>query len=437
LTTAAPAVLRVNPLTDPSTSSANEKWYVVFGTGPTHIDGSSSQTAKMFVVDLKAGPSYTAINQTSGTVGGTTCSLASPCIATNTSAGNDAVSVFSTGQTGASMGHAITVDYQLDYRVDTIYAGSISCNGGTPSPCNGSNPVWRGAMYRLTTNGGNPDPDTWGLSGSPSKLISTFAYTTPQATTCANSSPCYVGPVLSGPAAAIDDAQNLWIYFGTGRFYSNADKTTTNMQHLFGVKDCIISGTCTNESVERNALVNVSSVVVCTVCSGNQVTGLTGVSQFDGTTSTSLVGSITAKDGWFTTLPASGERSLSGPQILGGNVFFTTFVPTNDICASTGQGNLYALYYKTGTAYKDSAIGTTPSGSDVLVNRSIALDVGLPSQMAIQIGTAGSGSLGSSSGAGSIGRVTGFIQSSSGVLGQLAIKTALSPWSRMLAWRDR
>jgi type IV pilus assembly protein PilY1 len=437
LTTAAPAVLRVNPLTDTSTSSANEKWYVVFGTGPTHIDGSSGQTAKMFVVDLKAGPVYTAINQTSGTVSGATCSLASPCIAANTGSSSDEVRVFSTGQTGSSMGNAITVDYQLDYRVDTVYAGTISCNGGTPSPCNGSNPIWRGAMYRLTTNGGDPNPDTWGLSGAPTKLISTFAYTTSQATTCANASPCYVGPVISTPAAALDDAQNLWIYFGTGRFYSNNDKTTTDRQHLFGVKDCIISGTCSDQNVERNALVNVSSIVVCTICSGaNQVTGLAGITQFDGDPSTSLVGSITTRDGWFTTLPTSGERNFSGPQLLAGNVFSTTFVPTQDICASTGEGNLYALYYKTGTAYKDSVIGTTPSGSETLVNRSIDLGAGVPSQMAMQIGAQGSGAAGTSSGSGSIGRVTGFIQSSSGVLGQLAIKPSLSPWSRILAWRD-
>src|SRR5438445_2901190 len=263
------------------------------------------------------------------------------------------------------MGNAITVDYQLDYRVDTVYAGTISCNGGTPSPCNGSNPIWRGAMYRLTTNGGNPDPDTWGLSGAPTKVISTFAYTTSQATTCANASPCYVGPAISTPAAAIDDAQNLWLYFGTGRFYSNNDKTTTDRQHLFGVKDCIISGTCSDQSVERNALVNVSSVVVCTICAGNnQATGLTGATQVDGNPSTSLVGSISTKDGWFMTLPIVGERNFSGPQLLGGNVFSTTFVPTDDICASTGEGNLYALYYKTGTAYKDTGIGTTQSGSE-------------------------------------------------------------------------
>src|SRR5207245_2222495 len=83
LTTAAPAVLRVNPSTDSKTSSTNEKWYVVFGTGPTHHDAFSTQTAQMFVVDLKQGPTYTDINKTSGTSGTTSCSTTNPCIASN------------------------------------------------------------------------------------------------------------------------------------------------------------------------------------------------------------------------------------------------------------------------------------------------------------------------------------------------------------------
>ena len=169
-----------------------------------------------------------------------------------------------------------------------------------------------------------------------------------------------------------------------------------DLQHFFGIKDCIINGSCSDQSTQRNDLVNVSSVAVCTVCSGNQVTG------------------------------------LSGGKLLGGSVFFTTFAPTDDICAATGQGYLYALYYLTGTAYTAAVIGTTPSGSDVVINRSIALDAGLPSEMAIQIGAPGTGA----TGAGSIAGMTGFVQSSSGVLSPIGVSPALLHWSRILVWRD-
>ncbi len=85
LTTAAPAVLRANPTTDAKTSSTNEKWYVAFGTGPTHHDAFSTQTAQVFVVDLKLGPTYVDINRSTGNKGkgkgaGQPCPTSLPCI---------------------------------------------------------------------------------------------------------------------------------------------------------------------------------------------------------------------------------------------------------------------------------------------------------------------------------------------------------------------
>src|SRR5881628_3444657 len=118
LTTADPGIVRVNPSTDAKTSGTNERWFVVFGTGPTHYDAFSTQTAQFFVVDLKLGPAYSAINKTSGKAGDFTCSTPSPpCIAANTSGGSGAVRAFSTGQAGAFMADAVTLDVDLDFRV--------------------------------------------------------------------------------------------------------------------------------------------------------------------------------------------------------------------------------------------------------------------------------------------------------------------------------
>jgi len=143
---------------------------------------------------------------------------------------------------------------------------------------------------------------------------------------------------------------------------------------------------------------------------------------------------VANKQGWFVIFPVAGERDLSSPTILGGTVFFTTFIPVNDICTASGDGNLYALFYLTGSAYKQSTIGTTSGGANVA--KSISLGTGLPSQMAVQIGAQGSGSSGASSSAGCAGRVTGYIQASTGVLGSLCGTPALSVWSRMVSWRD-
>src|SRR3989449_11253870 len=74
-----------------------------------------------------------------------------------------AVRSFDTVLTGGLMVDSVTIDYNLDFRVDSVYGGYGVCNGTTTSSgCGGSNPIWIGAMLRLTTNGGEPHPDNWG-----------------------------------------------------------------------------------------------------------------------------------------------------------------------------------------------------------------------------------------------------------------------------------
>jgi hypothetical protein len=60
----------------------------------------------------------------------------------------------------------------------------------------------------------------------------------------------------------------------------------------------------------------------------------------------------------------------------------------------------------------------------------------MPSEIGLQMGRQGTGALGSSSNAGSSGRLTGFIQGNPGGIQQLGMRPALAPWSRIIAWRD-
>src|SRR5438093_1621142 len=242
LTTAEPSILRVNPSTDTMTSSTNEKWYVVFGTGPTHLDGFSTQNGQIYVVDLKLGPTYTDINNSTLTSHGnggkhlTPCTTSLPCINSDTLAASDAIREYDTGQTGSFMADAVTIDYNLDFRVDAVYAGSVICRGSTTNNgCQGSNPVWKGAMWRLTTNGGDINPDTWGMTSSgsqvPSSLISALGSSSCSSAGSAFPAGCRVGPILTAPALTFDDAHNVWLFFGTGRLLAAPDKVNTDNQH--------------------------------------------------------------------------------------------------------------------------------------------------------------------------------------------------------------
>lgn len=450
-TTSVPAVLRVNPAADAQTSSTNEKWYVVFGSGPSTYSGvanAQSASAKLFVVDLKQGPMYKAMNQTSGTVNGHTCGTipspnGSPCIAADTSGMTKQVRSFDTGQHYAFMGDIVTLDNGLDFRVDVIYVGAVICNGSVPSTdCVASGaPTWKGAMYRLTTNNGNTDPSTWGsgASGTPTIVVSSFANGSAPIPICSSGSPCHVGPITAAPALTVDTNSNLWIFFGTGRFYSTLDTSNTDIQHFFGVKDSFITQGSPAQTTERNNLYNVSNVTVCTTCASSANVSYNGGSSFTAgfdTGANNLVGNIQNDDGWFMALPAVGERSLSLGTLLGGSVYFTTFVPSSDICSGSGTGYLYGLYYLTGTPSPTSALVITPVGSNSIGGRSLSVGSGVAAHMAPHIGGAGAGQSGTASNNGCNGRVTGFIQTSNGVLKQVCSPTSSSIWSRMIAWRD-
>jgi len=403
LSTSYPAVVRVNPASSGKIDNTNAKWVLLVGSGPTGYDGNSAQTAKLFAVDLAAGP-------------------------INPSTGISQVTSFATADPNAFMGDTISLDVDLDFRGDALYAGNTRSTG--------SSPAWAGKLYRLATGGGSPTLTSWGIASgterAPTVLLASFPFS---ATT-------QVGPITTAPTVTIDDSRALWVFFGTGRFFSVADKTNTDAQYFFGVKDPVVTGGCIESTVtscERPDLVNVSSAAVCTICSGAQVTGVTGVTTLLGSATTTLQGLIQSKHGWYTTLPVAGERTVVSPTLIGGTVFFPTYVPSDDICTASGAGYLYALFYLTGSAYKEPIIGTQAVGADTLSSRSISLGTsGLASQMAVHIGAQGTGSsgsgFGSGGGAGCQGQLTGFIQSSTGTLSQLCTRPALSVWSHWISW---
>ena len=416
LTTAYPAIARVNPTSDSSTNKTNEKWFAIFGSGPNGYQADLPvpplpglpQTAKLYTVDLVSGPGVANMN----------------------------VTTILTGSWRSFMGHVITVDKDLDYRADVAYAGRTIHDGALP---------WRGKLYRLTIGcGAAPcSPTTWGIANganrTPTEVIDSFF----DAGVGAN---VEVGPITAAPTATVDDSNKLWVFFGTGRYLGNADKVDNNEQRLYGIKDSVLSGVCTETSTTScydNDLVDATNAVVCLVCTGgtNQVTDPTNasVTTVNGTGTTSMVGLVQSKDGWRVTLPAgtgtnSAERSVVNPTLIGGTVFFPTFVPENDFCASNGASYLYALFYKTGTAAMTPVVGTATAGSNVNITTKISLGIGMASSMSVQIGSQGSGAQGMGGGGGGCsGGMTGAIQQSTGATTKPCL-SAGDYYSKYVSW---
>ena len=385
LTTSTPTVVRMNPTSDAITSKVNEKWYAVFGSGPNSYQGDlpapPTQSAALYTVDLAAGPGIGNINVTRMPVG--------------------ILRSFMTG--------LISADKDLDFRTDVVYAGRTMHDGSLP---------WRGKMYRLTMGCTAAPclPTSWGIAGGggtrvPTEMIDTF--NDPLLGTVE------LGPVTAAPTWTIDDSSQVWVFFGTGRYIGNSDKVDNSFQRLYGMKDKVVNGICaqTNQtSCWTNDLVNVTNAVVCIVCSGstNQVTDPTnsGVTTFNGTGTTSMVGLVASKDGWRVSLPGpvsvtnagivtnfSAERAVVVPALFGGTVFFPTFAPTSDFCGSDGASYLYALFYKTGTASTSPVIGTATSGSNTNVTTKVSLGVGMASALSVHFGYEGGGGGGTGPGA--------------------------------------
>ncbi|MGE3977031.1 MAG: pilus assembly protein [Nitrospira sp.] len=384
LTTSTPTVVRTNPTGDAITSKVNEKWYVVFGSGPNSYQGDlptpPTQSAALYTVDLAAGPGIGNVNVTRMPVG-----------------------TFRSFMTGL-----ISADKDLDFRTDVVYAGRTMHDGSLP---------WRGKMYRLTVGCAAAPclPISWGIASGgnrvPTEMIDTF--NDPLLGTVE------LGPVTAAPTWTIDDSNQVWVFFGTGRYIGNSDKVDNAIQRLYGMKDKVVNGFCTQTnqlSCWTNDLVDATNAVVCIVCSGstNQVTDPTntGVTTFNGTGTTSMVGLVASKDGWRVTLPGpvsitnggivtnySAERSVVIPALFGGTIFFPTFTPTSDFCASDGASYLYALFYKTGTASASPVIGTSTSGSNTNVTTKVSLGVGMASALSVHFGYEGGGGGGTGPGA--------------------------------------
>jgi type IV pilus assembly protein PilY1 len=385
LTTSYPTVARMNLSSDGNTTHTNSKWFMVFGSGAHGYDGRAASVAKMFAVELGA-PLGTAPTVRKLPVGSFSSFMADP----------------------------ITLDRDLDFRSDAVYVGR------TTDPTSSGIGYWTGKMYRLTMGACAAAPcstSTWGIASGtnrvPTEMLATF-----------NTGAGWrnLGPMTSSATVTLDDAGEVWVFFGTGRFLSMADKTDTSTQYLLGLKDSVLRpGGCAQTSItscSEDNLLDVSNVQICVTCAAgsNQVNGIAGT-----TTYPALISLVKSMDGWVTNLPASGERSIVPPTIIAGAVLFPTFIPATDICVVGGNSNLYALFYKTGSAYSEPIIGVDAAGHS---QRSMSLGEGLASSVAIQIGAAPTG-------------VAGFYQTSINTIGKITPKTPLSAWSEYISWVSR
>ncbi|NTV49686.1 MAG: pilus assembly protein PilY [Geobacteraceae bacterium] len=333
-TTSGPAIVRIstkNPLADnygSADTTKNGRWFAVFATGPSGpIDTSSHQfmgrsdnELKVYVVDIHP-------DMSGGWVKGTNYWVLPSGIA-NAFASDLTDSVIDVDRWNSS-----STSYYSD---DAVYIGYTRPKAST-------NPVeWAdGGVLRLLTND-SLNPSDWSLS----TMIDG------------------VGPVTSSPTKLQDrKSGKTWVFFGTGRYFYKTSSGTDdpdNQRYIMGIMDTCYDGVANTMNAGYKKVSNVWTKQGCGVTAAATL----GLSDLQNQSSTIISTLPSAKKGWYIALDPSGDYALGAQMTtsaykaervvtnttaaFNGVVFFTSFLPTDDICGYGGSTLVWAVDYLNG-----------------------------------------------------------------------------------------
>ncbi len=351
LTTSFPQVAIVGDPIKPgevSITSNPNKWFLIFGSGPTALgSASSTQRGRLYAFDLEK----LASGRSSLTTIDGARITSSPF--NTTGAGYAEVS-----ENNTFIGDPVVIDSDLDMRTEALYFGTV-----------GDSAANIGSLWRISI-GEKPDPLDW---GSRFKILA------------ANK------PFVAQPSVTIDRDFKTWVLAGTGRLYINNDKTSTTQQRLFGFIDPnrLVGDTSTTTAVTVSSLFDVTGAKV----RDNGDVDTDGDGDVDYTFG-ALQAAVKTAGGWRrnytsgSSLPA--ERSVNRSTLIDGILFNTAFTPSTDLCTSEGTSLLFGLAFDTGTATPRATFGTVEcAGCPTGVSEStpyVDLGAGLASTPSIHIG---------------------------------------------------
>jgi type IV pilus assembly protein PilY1 len=359
----------------------NAKWLAVFGSGPhgdEAYEGKSDQPGRIYVIDIETGDAHA-----------------------NATDGNDYL--FTTSD-NAVINWPRNLDYGLTYEVNAVYFGESATDGDDTV-----GRVWSFDTYdhehaNFTEKN---DPLTWAVDDAPGDWkLHLLLETLPSGDS--------IGPVTAPMNLSMDNYGNTWVYFGTGKFVWETDKTTSDQQYLFGLKDPLYNEARNFESDIYNSdnpeqtLAFYSSGGLLEahnyrIYTDQSVKAYEGDAWEDFGTFTDLLYQVRYDsndaddtddgdddedpdtdnqwlDGWVRNLETNdsdpSERCISQSSILGGAVFTAAYTPSDAECSLGGDTNLYGLYYETGTAFYIPLVGSSNGDDELSV--STALGQGSP-----------------------------------------------------------
>jgi len=236
---------------------------------------------------------------------------------------------------GNGLGAPRPIDVDSNGTTDVVYAGDLQGQ------------LWK---FDLTST----DPLKWGVAAWNSGNVCHSATSTCQPLVTARSSSNKAQPILGAPAWLIHPLGGLVLNFGTGQLLEDKDRKDTSTQTLYGVWD---SSRYTRTATGVTALhgPNIAAGAARSRLVAQSFTGpvMQTEDSFDMRSfynssrvavpySTTLA---TAPRGWFIDLPVAGERLLSHPQLLDGQLirFESQIPPTSPeegLCSASIRSEL-------------------------------------------------------------------------------------------------
>jgi hypothetical protein len=198
----------------------------------------------------------------------------------------------------------LTVDMEDDYVTDRIYTGNLY-----------------GDMFRVTDIGKGQVPVL--------ERLFTMNRTMPN-----------INPIRAQADMAYANlGGEIWVYFGTGIYEQQIDKTNNDTQYFFGLQDDLAGKTYVMDDLAK-----LKAEFTTVDVDGTDVVFRT------------VTGSNPGNISWSMELgpgATGSERVIVKPLVVGGIVFFTTFVPDADVCEGAGDTWVFALDYQSGLAPLD------------------------------------------------------------------------------------
>ncbi len=274
----------------------NGRWVAIFGNGYNDL---GSGEASLFIVDIEKG------------IDGWT---AGDFIKITTKAG--------TTSDRNGLAEPVLADTDGNGTVDRAYAGDLKGN------------LW--AFDLSSTSASN-----WNVAfKSGSTPIPLFKTGTNQ--------PITAKPVLTKHptipfSSSPSNAPNFMVFFGTGQYLVNSDKTDTSTQSYYGVWD------------KGDATIDQTDLIEQTM-----TTFTSGEKTYRNITNNFV--DYSTDYGWWFNLSTSGERNVTNSIARSNTVFFNSFVPENDPCAVGGYGFEYAVNMATGGSPSEPVVDYNGDG---------------------------------------------------------------------------